>query len=296
MKKKGEWLELALPAEIGNDTGQLERWLAEAIGMPPGVFRQLMKEDGIRPDGNRLRLRLFPDREAGFEPWWHPLDVLYEDDYCLVADKPAGLNVHPDGNGSGEGTLAGAVAFHYAATGQRVKVRHIHRLDRMTSGPVLYAKNDFAQAKLDEWMRQKQIDRTYVAVVRGIPAKPHGTIRAPIGRDRHVSGKRRVSPGGDMAVTHYELVESFAAAGVSLLRLRLETGRTHQIRVHLSHIGHPIVGDGLYGESDPRIGRQALHGERLAFPHPLTGEPLEIFSPFPADFANLLESVRGLPT
>lgn len=293
MKRKGEWLELPLPADAGPDDGAIRSWLADRFGMPAGLLRKLSAQGGIRTDKGRLRLLLFPEQEAGFSPWWHPIDILYEDDFCLVADKPAGMAVHPDGSASGEGTLAGAVAFHYAATGQQVAVRHIHRLDRMTSGPVLYAKNPFAQAKLDEQMRRKAIDRLYVAVVRGIPAKPRGRVSAPIGRDRHVSGKRRVSPGGLDAETRYELVEAFPAAGASLLRLRLVTGRTHQVRVHLSHIGHPIVGDSLYGEADPRIGRQALHAERLVFAHPLTGETVDVSAPLPADIAGLLAALRA---
>lgn len=292
MKRKGEWLEAALPAGIGGEADQLMAWLAERFGMPAGLLKQLAREGGIRPAGNRIRLRLFPPRPAGFEPWWHPLDVLYEDDFCLVVDKPAGLAVHPDGSGSGAGTLAGAVAFHYEATGQQVAVRHIHRLDNMTSGPVLYAKNAFAQAKLDAQMREKAVERIYLALVKGIPDKAEGTVRAPIGRDRHVSGKQRVSPGGKPAVTRYERVASFPAADASLLRLRLETGRTHQARVHLAHIGNPIIGDDLYGETDARIGRQALHGERLLFFHPLTGEQVEVAAPLPADFARLLEELR----
>jgi 23S rRNA pseudouridine1911/1915/1917 synthase len=289
----GEWLELDLPADVRRGERTPENWLAARLGVPVDKLAGMCGEGGIRTAAGRVRLRLFPERDAGFDPWWHPLDVLYEDDFCLVADKPAGLAVHPDGGASGEGTLAGAVAFHYAATGQRVAVRHIHRLDRMTSGPVLYAKNAFAQAKLDEQMRNKTIVRTYLAAVAGIPKTPRGTVSAPIGKDRHVSGKRRVSPGGRPAVTHYELIEPFPAAGASLLRLRLETGRTHQIRVHLAHIGHPVIGDALYGRPDPRIRRQALHGERLRFRHPFTGEEVETVSPLPADIAHLLDDLRA---
>lgn len=292
MKRKGEWLEMILPARIGGEAEAHMSWLVEKFGMPAGFMKQLVRENGIVAAGNRLRLRLFPPRPAGFEPWWHPLEILYEDDYCLVAGKPAGLSVHPDGDGSSAGTLAGAVAFHYEATGQQVAVRHIHRLDKMTSGPVLYAKNAFAQAKLDEQMREKSVERLYLALVQGVPDKAVGTVRAPIGRDRHISGKRRVSPGGQAAVTRYERVETFPAASASLLRLRLETGRTHQVRVHLAHIGHPIIGDALYGRADARIDRQALHGERLMFRHPLTGEQVEVEAPQPADFARLLDVLR----
>jgi 23S rRNA pseudouridine1911/1915/1917 synthase len=189
----------------------------------------------------------------------------------------------------GTGSLANAVAAYYASTGQAVAVRHIHRLDADTTGPVLYAKNALAQISLDAAMREKRIARVYLAVVHGVPARGRGTIDAPIGRDRHHAGRRRVSPTGEPAVTHYETVRAWPEHNTALLRLRLETGRTHQIRVHLSHIGHPLVGDTLYGgRPSPRIRRQALHGESLAFPHPWTRETVRVEAPLPADLADLV--------
>ncbi|MDF2963729.1 MAG: pseudouridine synthase [Paenibacillus sp.] len=288
-KKKGEWLELLLPQPL-DSIHELKNY----IRITDSFLSKLLKNGGVSVKGGRIRLHLFPNESVEYMPEWLQVEVLYEDDFCLVVNKPAGLKVHGDGsaNSSTEPSLAHAVAAHYDTTGQRCKVRHIHRLDEDTTGPVLYAKHEWAQLALDEAMRQKHIGRSYVALVQGQPAVPRGTIDAPIGKDRHHSARRRVSPTGDHAVTHYEVVERLADA--SLVRLKLETGRTHQIRVHLSHIGHPILGDTLYGGTKERISRQALHGETLIFDHPLTGEKLEVQSPWPSDFEHLYSVLKKI--
>ncbi|KIL40306.1 pseudouridine synthase [Gordoniibacillus kamchatkensis] len=287
-KRYGEWMELRLPRHISTDEPPGEN-VAAQLGIPPKLWARLQREGGVETDGRRLRLRLFPRQSPGFEPEWHNIDILFEDDFCLVAAKPAGMPVHPAERGRG-GTLANAVAWHYEASGQETAVRHIHRLDADTTGPVLYAKNELALAVLDEAMRRKHIGRTYVAFVHGSIEQERIRIDAPIGRDRHHAGKRRVSPGGDPAVTLVETLERFGDA--SLVRLTLETGRTHQIRVHMSHTGHPLLGDALYGGSTSRIGRQALHGEALAWPHPFGGETVRVEAPWPDDLLRLAGRLR----
>ncbi|MBO9606630.1 MAG: RluA family pseudouridine synthase [Paenibacillaceae bacterium] len=288
--RKGEWLEVRFAAAPAD--GQTRD--AASLGVPDKLLRKLRQTGGCLEEERLVRLRLFPEEEAGFSAEWADVDVLHEDDFCLVANKPAGMPVHPSAPGQTH-TLANAVSAHYEATGQACRVRHIHRLDDQTSGPVLYAKNELAQLVLDEAMRAKAIVRTYAAVAAGKFAAVRGTVDAAIGRDRHHAGKRRVSESGDPAVTHYEVVEQFREA--ALLRVRLETGRTHQIRVHMSHIGHPLLGDPLYGAApDRRLGptmdRQALHGESLGFAHPWTRETIRVESPLPADLAALLGSLR----
>jgi 23S rRNA pseudouridine1911/1915/1917 synthase len=247
------------------------------------MIKELQQNGDMKQGGGKLRLRLFPEAEYGFVPEWTALDVLYEDDFVLVVNKPARMPVHPVDR-RGTGSLANAVAAYYASTGQAVAVRHIHRLDADTTGPVLYAKNALAQTLLDQAMREKRIERVYLAVVHGVPAHERGTIDAPIGRDRHHAGRRRVSPTGEPAITHYETVRTWPNRNASMLRLRLETGRTHQIRVHLSHIGLPLFGDTMYGgKRSRRIQRQALHGESLSFPHPWTREMMRVAAPLPGD-------------
>ncbi|MDT3428883.1 23S rRNA pseudouridine1911/1915/1917 synthase [Paenibacillus forsythiae] len=298
--RRGEWLE-AMPGRsvtTAEDKEEaIERWLKETAGIPDKLLARLRREGGVQWRGDRLRLALFPPREPGIEPVWHELEVLHEDDFCLVVHKPAGMAVHPDGSGNGV-TLDHAVAAHYAASGESCAVRHIHRLDKETTGPVLYAKNEFAQAVLDEAMRAKAISRWYAAIVRGAVPRSLTVIDLPIGRDRHHAARRRVSPGGQQAVTR--IVGSEVWQGASLVKIELETGRTHQIRVHLSHVGHPLYGDALYGGpvapavkgSRPLL-RQALHGEFLRFAHPWTGEALEIADPWPEDMLRLRNALGG---
>lgn len=203
-------------------------------------------------------------------PTYFPLHIVFEDDHVLVINKPAHMDVHPT-QPNQTNTLANAVAFHFQCEGIYSKVRHIHRLDRDTSGVILFAKHALAGAVLDKYLAERTIHRTYVALVHGYVKQKKGTIKAPIGRDRHHPTRRRVSKTGDTAITHYERLQYDNQKNVSLVRLTLDTGKTHQIRVHMSYIGHPLVGDTLYG-GKPWIDRQALHAISLSFPHPLTNE------------------------
>lgn len=237
---------------------------------------------------DRTRIHMFPAEPFGFEPnYARPCVVLYEDDFCLVVHKPAGLKVHPTEmkqNTPDIDTLANCIAAYYESSGQQVAVRHVHRLDTDTTGPVLYAKCKTALIKLDEAMREKAIERTYVALAQGTFKHKKGTINQPIGKDRHHKQRRRVSATGQYAVTNYIVRDQYA--DTALVELSLETGRTHQIRVHMSYLGHPLLGDTLYGGSslDGRLTRQALHGVRLSFNHPFTGEPITVDDPIPQDF------------
>jgi len=291
--RKGDWLELPLPRPGWQPLApQAAEELAGLLPVPGKLYWRLASSGGVRTSGGKLLLRLFAAEEPQFAPEYNggsELDILYEDEFCLVVNKPAGMSVHPAERGQ-HGTLAGAVAWHYAATGQACAVRHIHRLDKDTTGAVLYAKNEWAHVLLDEAMQHKRIDRRYCAVVAGAPAARQGTVRAPIGRDRHHAGKRRVSPGGDAAVTHYKVREQLR--GAAWIELRLETGRTHQIRVHMSHLGHPLLGDVLYGGA-PLFPRQALHGERLLFAHPVERIPIDVHAPLPEEMSRLLDKLRA---
>ncbi|WP_018752345.1 RluA family pseudouridine synthase [Paenibacillus sanguinis] len=292
------------PAEGEERVDAALTWLLDHIGAPPKLIRRLHAEGGVKLAGDRLRLHLFPPRTSSYAPLIAELDLLVEDDWCLVVHKPAGLKVHPDGAGtvapvlqSGltttpPNTLANQVSGLYALRGEAVAAAHIHRLDEYTSGPVLFAKNEYAQLKLDEAMSRKVIHRTYIAFVQGVVDPELKIIDLPIGRDRHHNQRRRVSPGGKPAVTHVERLEVFPQHNLSLVRLTLETGRTHQIRVHLSHAGHPLAGDTLYGGDTRWLPYQALHGESLAFPHPFTGEMVEVADPWPRALNQLYEQIQ----
>ena len=289
--RRGEWLELTPGRSLLQDQEQLEQWLRHTLRVPQHILKAWRQQDGIRMAGDRLRLRVFEAEQDGTLAADLPADILYEDDACLVAYKPAGMPVHAASSAqeAARTALSHAVACHYLWTGQEVRIRHIHRLDADTTGPVLYAKNALAHAILDDAMREKKILRTYAAVVQGQVKPLQGTIDAPIAKDRHINGRRRVAPHGDRAVTHYEVLRS--GHKLTLVQLELETGRTHQIRVHMSHMGHPLAGDRLYGGAANLLPRQALHGMALTFPHPFSGQMIKVEAAMPEDMIQLCEKI-----
>jgi 23S rRNA pseudouridine1911/1915/1917 synthase len=217
--------------------------------------------------------------------------VAYEDEHLLVVDKPAGVVVHP-GHANAAGTLVQALAGRVSGGDDPARPGVVHRLDRDTSGLLVLAKGDTAHAALSDAIRHREVTREYTALVQGRPPARTGTIDAPLGRDR----RRRTRMSSDTddpheAITHFELTEALPDA--SLLEVRLETGRTHQIRAHLLAIGHPVLGDPEYGVPYGELRRQFLHAARLAFEHPITGAALDLSSPLPADLAAALEAARG---
>ena len=220
-----------------------------------------------------------------------PFTIAYQDEHLLVVDKAPGVVVHP-AKGHREGTLAQMLA-PLAAGGEAERTGIVHRLDRDTSGLLLVARSEQAHRLLQRALAHRRIEREYLALVEGRPPARSGTIDAPIGRDPRV--RTRTAVGGVKpreAQTHFILER--ALPGTSLLRLRLETGRTHQIRVHLQAIGHPVCGDPEYGRSGLLgLKRQFLHSARLAFEHPITGAPVEVISPLPPDLARALATAEG---
>ena len=260
------------------------------------------------PGGARVVVKLPPPVPSHIEAEEIALDVRYEDAHLLVINKPPGMVVHP-GAGQRKGTLAAALLHHcrgqLSGIGGVERPGIVHRLDKDTSGLLIAAKTDPAHRKLSADLKARRIHRHYLAIVRGIPAQGEGTIDAPIGRHPTHRTAMAVVESGRRAVTHYAVREVLGDA--SLLGVTLETGRTHQIRVHMSHIGHPVLGDPVYGlgrlPRGPRkktksnqqnsIDRQALHAHRLSFRHPIDGEERELVSEPPADFLKLLESLRG---
>jgi 23S rRNA pseudouridine1911/1915/1917 synthase len=271
--------------ELGSRSAA-ERLLAaggvELDGLPAEKSRRLA-------GGEEIELEL-PEAPPALAPEEVGLRVAYEDGHLLVVDKPAGVVVHP-GAGHATGTLVHGVLSYGAAGGDEERPGIVHRLDRDTSGLLVVARSEEAHRRLKSMVRRRELERTYLALVRGRPRSRAGRIEAPIGRDRRDPTRQSLDTDTPRdAVTHFELVEQLDE--YALLRVRLETGRTHQIRVHLAAIGLPVVGDSLYGAPDPALGRQFLHATRLAFTHPFTGERVDVESPLPPDLAGHLEALR----
>ncbi|RNB88919.1 RluA family pseudouridine synthase [Brevibacillus nitrificans] len=300
MKKEGEWLIARLTAADAAAT-PIGNLLREGWKLPRKQVHLLFQHKEVLIDGQpvaqhakveegqEIRLRLCQPEPFGIEPVEEPLDVLYEDDHLLIVEKQAGILLHPT-EPHHHLTLDHLVAGHFFRTGQQAKVRHVHRLDQDTSGVVLYAKHPWASAILDEMLRERLIKRTYVAFVHGQVAKESGKINQPIGKDRNHATRRRVTPNGDTAITHYTVREKYRNA--TKVECSLETGRTHQIRVHLSYIGHPLIGDTLYGGKRDGILRQALHAEVLQFTHPFGNETVKVHADLPADLVELEKRLR----
>ena len=214
-----------------------------------------------------------------------PLTVLWEDDHLLAVDKPAGITVHGAALTEETVTVAGAAAHYLGSTAVHV----VNRLDRGTSGVMLIAKNSYMHARCMELLHTADFSRGYVAVCEGVPSPETGIIDAPIGRDDTSLLRRCVRADGQRAVTEYEVLS--VRTGRALVHLLPRTGRTHQLRVHMAHMGHPLVGDWLYGTEDKDlIGRPALHSYKLRFTHPLTGEVVEVTAPLPQDMMQLMET------
>ena len=246
--------------------------------------------------GNAVEIAVPPPAPSGVLPEAIPLEIVLEDADLLVVNKPAGLAVHP-APGHPSGTLVNALLSavrDLAGIGGELRPGIVHRLDKDTSGLLVVAKSDAAHRALAAQFKAHTAQRTYLAVVRGRVRRNEGTITAALGRHPVRRTRIAVVPKGRHAVTHYTVLERFRDA--TLLACRLETGRTHQIRVHLAHAGHPLLGDPVYGRARaPEIARQALHAARLEFTHPLTGRRVTCTAPLPDDMARLLARLRAGP-
>ena len=272
----GERLDVFLAPTVGSRAAA-QRLIDAGLVMVDGEPRP--KKHAVTA-GELVDVQPAPEREEPDVPD-ATFAVAYEDDHLLVIDKPAGVVVHP-ARGHRAGTLVQALGDRVAGGDDPRRPGIVHRLDRDTSGLLIVARTEAAHAALKEMLRRREVTREYLALVVGRPTARAGTIDAAVGRDRRV--RTRVSTDTDEprpAITHFETEDAFD--GFTLLRVRLETGRTHQIRAHLLAIGHPVVGDREYGHAGLGLERQFLHAERLAFTHPTTGAAIDVRSPLPAD-------------
>lgn len=275
----------------------IEQFLRNVLGFSRSMIRRLKRLSGVllngQPvilsrrlqDGDRISIALRFDEFTNVLPQPIPIAFVFEDGHILVVNKPPDMLVHPI-KYEQENTLANAVLHYYLEKGIEAAFRPISRLDRNTSGLVVIAKHAYAAFRLGQQLSNGGLQREYFAVVHGLIAQEQGLIDLPIARSDDSRVKRKVCPDGKKALTYYTVLKYLTDA--TFLKLRLATGRTHQIRVHLSHIGHPLVGDALYGGREEGISRQALHCCRISLTHPVTGEGLTLEAPLPGDMQKLI--------
>lgn len=239
----------------------------------------------LRP-GDRVTVDIGFDEDNNIIPQEIPLAILYEDIDILIINKPAGMAIHPYRRIE-EGTLANAVSFYWQQQNMKLLFRPVNRLDKNTSGLVVIAKSQYAHQAIFRQQKEGAISRNYLAVVEGRVQENSGCINLPISHPDRSTSLRAVDAAGKSAITYFSVVKRYD--DYTLLSLNLATGRTHQIRVHMSHMGHPVCGDQLYGSLSPQIGRQALHARKLTFKHPRSGELLNFEAPLPEDLSNFLD-------
>lgn len=275
----------------------VEDYLKQVLQISGRKIQKLTRLKGIQLNGKKvflqkkvktgdvLRVLNLEDLSYGVEPEEGQIDILYEDEYLIVLNKPAGKLVHPAGM-TESGTLANYLAYYYQQSGVVNTIRPLHRLDRDTSGCVAFAKGSAAQTKMEELLAAGEIKRTYLAIVEGHVEPSSGTITSPIAVHPTKPNRRIVDENGLEAITHYRTLKTLEKC--TLLELKLETGRTHQIRVHLAALGHPVLGDGMYGRRSSFIPRQALHAAMLTFTHPLRPKTVCVEARIPEDISKCI--------
>lgn len=277
----------------------IQKWLKGAlVSVDDEILPQKQRING----GESVEIQLPQKQAVNSEPQDIDIEIVYEDTDVIVLNKQAGLVVHP-GAGNRDGTLLNALLYHDRSLSDLPRAGIVHRLDKLTSGLMVVARNETTRLKLVEQLQSRQVSRQYLALVCGVPISG-GTVNAAIGR--HFSDRKRmaVNDSGKQAISHYRVKEKYRHHG--LVRVRLETGRTHQIRVHMQHIGYPVLGDPVYGQrlSIPNdacvqlvdalrsFKRQALHAEKLSFTHPATGAQVTFEQPMPLDMSEMVELLR----
>ncbi|MFD1899616.1 RluA family pseudouridine synthase [Enterococcus termitis] len=293
--------------KIKTETGRIDKVLSDLLKeYSRSQIQQWVKENHVQVNGEAIRanykvkandtiiITIPEPEELDIQAEDIPLDIVYEDDDVLVINKPQGMVVHPSA-GHSQGTLVNALLYHIkdlSSINGIIRPGIVHRIDKDTSGLLMVAKNDKAHIALAEQLKDKTSLRKYVALVHGEISHDKGEINAPIGRSKNDRKMQAVIEGGKPAVTHFEVMERFN--DYTLLQLQLETGRTHQIRVHMKYIGYPVAGDPLYGPRKTLKGNyQFLHAQMLGFKHPTTGQMMVFEAPLPELFEKTLDDLRN---
>ncbi len=294
--------------KVEEDGKRIDAYVAEKMDISRVNVQRLIEENkllvngkSVKPSykvklGDEISIEKEEPKEIEIKPENIPIPILYEDNDIIVVNKPKGMVVHP-ANGNWEGTLVNAIMAickdSLSGIGGEIRPGIVHRLDKDTSGVIVIAKNDKAHINLSEQIKNHEVEKTYIALVRGIVKVNEATIDMPIARSTSDRKKMAVSEKGKKAVTHFKVLKRYSKYNCSLLEVKIETGRTHQIRVHLAQIGYPIIGDSVYskGSNIWGIEGQCLHAISLKFHHPVTGKEMFIEAPLPEYFDNLIKEL-----
>lgn len=298
-----------LVVKDNNQKKRLDSYIVEELeDLSRTTVKRLIDEEKILVNGKKQKSSYKPEmgdvisidmpeaREIKLEAQNIPVPVIYEDNDIIVVNKPKGMVVHP-ANGNPDGTLVNAILAmcknSLSGIGGEIRPGIVHRLDKDTSGLLIVAKNDTAHMKMSKQIQDRKVTKKYIALVKGVIAENEATIDLPIARSTKDRKKMGVDPNGKNAITHFKVLKRYDK--YTLLELKIDTGRTHQIRVHMSYIGHPIVGDSVYsnGKNEFDIEGQMLHARYLEFKHPITGEELKLEAPIPEYFESILKKLEN---
>ena len=292
---------------------RLDSYIAnEDKNLSRSMIQKLLDENKITVNGNnvkasykvqngdKIQIEIEEPKEVKIEAEDIPIEIIYEDEDIIVVNKPKGLVVHP-ANGNPDGTLVNAIMAickdSLSGIGGELRPGIVHRLDKDTSGLLIVAKNDKAHIEMSEQIKDRKVKKTYIALVRGTIAENEATINMPIGRSARDRKKMAVDKKGKEAITHFKVLNRYTTskASYTLLEVQIETGRTHQIRVHMAEIGHPVIGDIVYsnGKNEFGIQGQCLHAQKLEFIHPITGKEMKLEAPMPEYFNNIVQELEG---
>jgi len=287
---------IRLDAFVSSLNSHISRSMAKKLIEDNKIFvnEKNVKESYKVKLNDEVKIIMDEPKETKLKPEAIPLDIIYEDKDIIVVNKPKGMVVHP-GNGNHDGTLVNAVlayAKDLSGIGGELRPGIVHRIDKDTSGLIIIAKNDEAHKNLSEQIKNHEVTKIYTALVRGNISEDDATIDMPIGRDKNDRKKMAVTKDGKEAVTHFKVLKRYG--DYTLLKVKIDTGRTHQIRVHMAKIGHPVVGDEVYsnGKNEFNVHGQMLHSTYLKFKHPITGKIIELEAPLPGYFIKVLEQLK----
>lgn len=294
---------MRLDAYISSNLAEISRMTVKRL-LEEGkiLVNGKVQKASYKPSLNdKIEIEIEKPKEIELKAQEIPIDIIYEDSDIIVVNKPKGLVVHP-ANGNPDGTLVNAIMAickdSLSGIGGEIRPGIVHRLDKDTSGLLIVAKNDIAHIKMSDQIKNREVKKTYIALVRGIVPEDEATIKMPIGRSTKDRKKMAVTKNGKEAITHFKVLGRYTTdnGSYTLLEIKIDTGRTHQIRVHMAEIGYPVIGDSVYsnGKNEFKVEGQCLHAQKLEFKHPITGKEMKLEAPLPKYFKEIIEKLENI--